>query len=237
MILDRLAQQARLRVAEAIARQPRAQLAAELDGRPVRAQRPFEEALRGPGLALICEFKRASPSRGPIAPDADIAQQLKRYAAGGAAAISCLTEPSGFMARETDFAEARAAVRLPLLQKDFVVDAYQIDQAALQGADAILLIVALLPDDELAALLAHAEGRGLSALVECHDEAEIRRAVAVGARIIGVNNRDLRSFSVDRDNARRLCALVPGDRLYVAESGVRSAEDLLGYARAGATPP
>lgn len=180
----------------------------------------FEQALRRPGMSFICEVKRASPSKGLIAPDFPYIDIARAYEAAGADCISCLTEPKWFLGSDGIFREIRGTVSLPMLRKDFVVDAYQIDQAKVMGADAVLLICALLDTTAIARYLEKCDALGLAALVEAHDAAEIASAVSAGARIIGVNNRNLKDFSVDFGNAARLRDLIPPGTVYVAESGV-----------------
>lgn len=180
----------------------------------------FEQALRRPGMSFICEVKRASPSKGLIAPDFPYIDIARAYEAAGADCISCLTEPKWFLGSDGIFREIRGTVSLPMLRKDFVVDAYQIDQAKVMGADAVLLICALLDTTAIARYLEKCDALGLAALVEAHDAAEIASAVSAGARIIGVNNRNLKDFSVDFGNAARLRDLISPGTVYVAESGV-----------------
>jgi indole-3-glycerol phosphate synthase len=196
-------------------------------------RRDFAAALRSGKPALIAEFKRASPSAGPIAAHAEPSEVAAAYERGGAAALSVLTEPERFGGSFADLRAARGATALPVLCKDFVVDAYQIWEAAAEGADAVLLIVAALDDAQLAGFLALAGRLGMAALVEVHDEGEIERAKAAGAGIVGINNRDLRTFAVDLSTARRLRErIVPGTAV-VAESGYRTADDLAACAAAG----
>jgi indole-3-glycerol phosphate synthase len=198
---------------------------------PVRS---LTRALRRPEqIACIAEFKRRSPSAGWIGEAADPAATARAYAAGGAQALSILTDGPFFGGNLDDLGRARAACELPVLRKDFIVDRYQIVEARAAGADAILLIVAALSDPELSALLAATREIGLEALVEAHDEDEVRRAGAAGAAIIGINNRDLRTFTVDRDLACRLRAGIPADRIVVAESGIRDAADVARLRAAG----
>jgi indole-3-glycerol phosphate synthase len=182
---------------------------------------------------IIAEFKRASPSAGSIAPDADPAAVASAYERGGAAAISIITEPDRFRGGFSDLQAARAAVSLPVLCKDFVVDEYQLWEAAAEGADAVLLIVAALDAPELEELLELASALRLAALVEVHDEDEARRAVASGARLIGVNNRDLRTFSVDTETALRVRTSIPAGVTVVAESGYSTHGDVSECGRAG----
>ena len=194
----------------------------------------FAAALKKPGISLICEIKKASPSKGLISPDFPYMKIAADYEAAGADCISCLTEPEYFLGSDTVFREIRSAVRLPMLRKDFTVSAYQLDQARVMGADAALLIVSLMDEGTLAAYLERCEALGIAALTETHDEAEIRTAVSAGAKIIGVNNRNLKDFTVDFDNAARLRDRIPADCIYVAESGVRGPEDVERLRRIGA---
>lgn len=184
--------------------------------------------------AIIAEFKRRSPSSGDIDPAAEPAAVAAAYERGGAAAMSVLTEAAAFGGSLDDLRAAREACALPVLCKDFVVDAYQIWQAAAAGADAILLIAAILDDNLLRGLFALASALQVAPLVEVHDETDLRRALAIGAGLIGVNNRDLRTFAVDASTVERLAKLVPPGRVLVAESGYRSAADIDAAARCGA---
>lgn len=195
---------------------------------------PFEAALAAPGLSFICEVKKASPSKGVIAEDFPYLEIAKSYEAAGAAAISCLTEPKWFMGADAYLEEIAEAVSIPVLRKDFVVCERMVYQAKVLGASAVLLICAILSDGELAAYRELAEGLGLSVLVEAHDEEEVARAVRAGAKVIGVNNRNLKDFSVDFENARRLRSAIPEGVLYVAESGVSCADDVAALAQLGA---
>ena len=187
---------------------------------------PFEKALAAPGISFVCEVKKASPSKGLIAPDFPYLRIAREYEEAGAAAISCLTEPDYFKGSDAYLREIAAAVKIPVLRKDFTVDPYMIYEAKALGASAVLLICAILDDTQLAEYLETAHSLGLSALVEAHDETEVRRALAAGARIIGVNNRDLHTFDVDINNSVRLRGLIPADRIYVSESGIRDADDV-----------
>jgi indole-3-glycerol phosphate synthase len=194
---------------------------------------PFSAALAAPGLSFICEVKKASPSKGVIAEDFDHLGIARSYEEAGAAAISVLTEPNFFQGSPRYLAEIAAAVNVPALRKDFIIDAYQIHEAASLGAAAVLLIVALLSDEQLAAFIAYAHSLGMDALVEAHTREELERALAAGAGIVGVNNRDLHSFEVDLSLSVRLREVVPSDVLYVAESGIRTLDDVALLARAG----
>lgn len=232
MILDELAAAARERVEAARRRAPDDVLAARAEALP-RGDSAFERALRQPGMTAICEVKRASPSKGLIAPHFPYVDIARAYEAAGAGCISVLTEPTRFLGRDEYLSRIRQAVGLPLLRKDFTVDAYQIDEAKALGADAVLLICRLLDDRQLQDALARCDVLGLTALVEAHDGIEVDRAVAAGARVIGVNNRDLATFQVDVGNALRLRERAPADRLFVAESGIRTAEDVAALRDAG----
>ena len=194
----------------------------------------FRAALRKPGMSFICEVKKASPSKGLISPDFPYLDIARDYEAAGADCVSCLTEPKWFLGSDAIFREIRGAIATPMLRKDFVVDAYQIDQAKVLGADAVLLICALLDTGTIARYLARCHDLGLAALVEAHDEAEIASAVVAGADIIGVNNRNLKDFSVDFSNAARLRDRIPRSAVYVAESGVQSPADVAALRRFGA---
>ncbi|GAA5163403.1 indole-3-glycerol phosphate synthase 1 [Ornithinimicrobium tianjinense] len=190
--------------------------------------------LRGDGFHVIAEVKRSSPSKGALAAIADPAGLAEDYAAGGASVISVLTEQRRFGGSLADLDAVRARVDIPVLRKDFVVDPYQVWEARAHGADLVLLIVAALEQDALVGLLERVESLGMQALVEVHDEQELRRAVEAGARILGVNNRDLRTLEVDRSTFARLAPLVPEGVVRVAESGVRGPLDVMSFADAGA---
>lgn len=185
----------------------------------------FENALRKPGMSFICEVKKASPSKGIISADFPYLDIARAYETAGADCISCLTEPKWFLGSDQIFGEIRKTVATPMLRKDFTVDVYQIYQAKVLGANAVLLICALLDTETVARYLELCETLGLAALVEAHDREEIASAVSAGARIIGVNNRNLKDFSVDFSNAARLRDLIPPETIYVAESGVKGPED------------
>jgi indole-3-glycerol phosphate synthase len=187
--------------------------------------RDFAAALARPGLAVIAEVKRRSPSKGALNPDLVPGVLAKQYDAGGAAALSVLTDEDHFGGSAADLVEARSSVDLPVLRKDFTVDGRDLAEARFMGADAALLIVAALDDAELHDLHGIALDLGLAALVEAHDEHEVERALAAGARIVGVNQRDLVTFQVDTDRAVRVAAAIPDGVLKVAESGIRSPDD------------
>jgi indole-3-glycerol phosphate synthase len=187
---------------------------------------PFERAIAAPCLSFICEVKKASPSKGIIAEDFPYLQIAREYEAAGAAAISVLTEPDYFLGSDQYLREIAAAVSCPALRKDFVIDPYQIYEAKILGAKAVLLICALLDAKTLAEYIKTARELNLSSLVEIHNEAEAEQAVRAGARIIGFNNRDLKTFKVDLAVTARLRSLIPAGILTVAESGIKSVEDV-----------
>jgi indole-3-glycerol phosphate synthase len=191
-------------------------------------------ALRSPGVGVIAEVKRSSPSRGDLAEIADAAELAGEYAAGGARCVSVLTEGRWFGGSLDDLVAVRAAVKVPVLRKDFIVSSYQVHEARAHGADLILLIVAALEQNALIGLLERVESLGMTALVEVHDEDEADRALAAGARVIGVNARDLRTLEIDRTVFERIAPGLPNHVVKVAESGVRGPHDLIKYASAGA---
>jgi len=229
--LDRLLDGARGRVAAARAALPLDELRERARGVPPPPS--FLEALTGPGVQVIAEVKRASPSRGDLAPGIGAADQARAYLAGGAAAVSVLTEPDRFKGSLDDLREV-AALGAPTLRKDFIVDAYQVWEARDAGAAAVLLIVAALDDEVLSLLLHEARAAGVDALVEVHDPDEAERAVATGAHIIGVNARDLRTFELDAGAFARIRPHLPDRVVAVAESGVRGPDDVARAAHQGA---
>jgi indole-3-glycerol phosphate synthase len=198
--------------------------------RPPENPFAFEQALArkqaAGAIAFICEVKKASPSKGVIAADFPYIEIARDYQAAGADAISVLTEPDYFQGSNDYLTEIKEQVTIPVLRKDFIIDAIQIYEASLIGADAILLICSILDTDTIREYLEIADALGLSALVEAHDEAEVEQALAAGARVIGVNNRNLKTFEVDLQNSIRLRQLVPPEILFVSESGIRTAEDI-----------
>lgn len=187
---------------------------------------PFEKALARQGISFICEVKKASPSKGVIAEEFPYREIAREYEQAGASALSVLTEPFYFQGSDDYLKEIERAVHIPILRKDFTVDAYMLYEAKCIGASAVLLICAILDDRQLMTYMEIAQELGLSALAEAHTEEEVRRALACGARIIGVNNRDLKTFQVDIHTSERLRRLVPKDVLYVSESGIKSPEDV-----------
>lgn len=208
---------------------------AELEQRAASyAPRDFPAALRGPGLSVIAEVKQRTPSMGVLSDDYRPGELAAQYERGGAAAISVLTNTFGFGGELEHLDGVRAATALPILRKDFITDAYQVVEARAHGADAVLLIVAALQPRELKHLLAVAQHHGLAALVEVHDDAEVRAANLAGATLIGVNHRDLRTFAVDLSLTERLRSRIPRDCVLVAESGVKTREDAQRMRAAGA---
>lgn len=187
---------------------------------------PFEQALSQEGIGFICEVKKASPSKGVIAEDFPYVEIAKEYEKAGASAISVLTEPIFFQGSLEFLKEIRAQVNVPLLRKDFVIDEYMIYEAKAAGASAILLICSILTDEQLKTYRVLAERLGMSALVEVHDEEEVQRALAAGSRIIGANNRDLKTFQVNIQNSLGLRGLIPPKVLFVSESGIKGPKDI-----------
>lgn len=226
MILDKLAESSRRRVEERKRTRSLEALRREAEARNAQTGFPFETALGRQGLSFICEVKKASPSKGVIAEEFPYLQIASEYEAAGADAVSCLTEPEYFLGSDRYLEEIAGKISLPVLRKDFTVDPYMIYEAKILGASAVLLICAILDREEVREGIRIADSLGLSALVEAHDEAEVEKALDAGARIVGVNNRDLRTFQVDLNNSRRLRAMVPPDILFVSESGIRTPEDI-----------
>lgn len=226
MILDEIAAHTRLRMEEQKQRVPFAEVKARAEALDANTGFPFERALKQDGISFICEVKKASPSKGVIAEDFPYLQIAQEYEAAGASAISVLTEPFYFKGEDRYLKEIAAAVQIPILRKDFVVDEYMIYEAKLLGASAVLLICAILPPELLRQYLETAHRLGLSALVEAHTKEEVRIAVDAGARIVGVNNRDLQTFQVDVTTSIRLRQEVPHELLYVSESGIATPEDV-----------
>jgi indole-3-glycerol phosphate synthase len=228
-ILDEIAAKTRLRVARAktnapldLVRSKALEVCQTRNGDTM----PFEKALAAPGLSFICEVKKASPSKGIIAENFPYLEIAKEYEAAGASAISVLTEPEYFLGSDRYLQEIATETNIPVLRKDFVVDSYQIYEAKILGAQAVLLIAALLDVKTIAAYVTTASELKLSALVEIHSEAEAEQALEAGAKIIGVNNRDLKTFKVDTGITTRLKKAMPAGIITVAESGIRSADDV-----------
>ncbi len=224
-ILERLAGDARMRTEQAKKEIPLAEIKRRALSLP-KGEFAFTRALERPGVSFICECKKASPSKGILAAEYPYLQIAREYEAAGADCISILTEPNWFLGADRHLQEIAESVSIPCLRKDFTVDEYMIYTAKVLGADAVLLICSILDEAELREFLCICEALGLSALVEAHDEGEVCTAVKAGARIIGVNNRNLKDFSVDTGNSHRLRNLIPRDVLFVSESGISSAEDV-----------
>ncbi len=222
-VLDRILDETRAAVAERKRAVPLEELRERAAG---GSPRGFRAALERPGIGVIAEFKRRSPSKGPLRADADVAEIAAAYERAGAAAMSVLTEQPNFAGSLADLRAARAACELPLLRKDFVVEPYQLHEALAAGADAVLLIVAALDPAELASLHDTALDLGLDVLVEVHDAAELAVAASAGATLIGVNNRDLRDFTVDVSRTSQLLARMPPGATVVSESGISTPEQL-----------
>jgi indole-3-glycerol phosphate synthase len=229
--LDQLVVAARQDVERRRAEVPVSTLEGQLSER--ERDRPFSEALVRPGLSLVAEFKRRSPSSGDIRPGAGVEEIAAAYERGGAAALSVVTEERFFGGSLADLRAARAASDLPILRKDFVVDPYQLYEAAVSGADAVLLIVVALADEELWRLHDDARALDLDCLVEVHDERDLERALALDCDVIGINNRDLRDLSVDLETTSELMTDVPAGKTVVAESGYGSREQLAELERFG----
>lgn len=225
-ILDEIAEYTHLRVERLKEGRPFSQVMRDALALPADTGFPFQKALTNGDIAFICEVKKASPSKGVIAADFLYLEIAKEYEAAGAAALSVLTEPRWFLGSDAYLREIAKAVSIPVLRKDFIVDEYMIYESKCLGASAVLFICALLDAETLTHYLQIARSLGLSALVEAHTEEEVRMAVSSGADIIGVNNRDLKTFEVDLEASARLRCLVPPDVLFVSESGIRTAEDV-----------
>ena len=227
-ILEEIAARTRERIAKEKSRISVSELENRIQevNKNARQKITFLQALQKDGMSYICEVKKASPSTGLIAPDFPYLAIAKEYEQAGASAISCLTEPFYFQGADQYLREIAAAVQIPVLRKDFTVDEYMIYQAKSLGASAVLLICAILDDGELRAYRQLAKELGLDALVEAHDEYEVDRALNLGAEIVGVNNRDLRTFQVDMNNSIRLRKMAPDNVVFVSESGIRTPEDI-----------
>lgn len=227
-ILEEIAARTRERIAKEKSRISVSELENRIQevNKNARQKITFLQALQKDGMSYICEVKKASPSKGLIAPDFPYLAIAKEYEQAGASAISCLTEPFYFQGADQYLREISAAVQIPVLRKDFTVDEYMIYQAKSLGASAVLLICAILDDGELRAYRQLAKELGLDALVEAHDEYEVDRVLNLGAEIVGVNNRDLRTFQVDMNNSIRLRKMAPDNVVFVSESGIRTPEDI-----------
>ena len=232
-ILDKLANYAKERTEEAkrnISASDMKKMALDLK----KGDFAFEKALRKDGLSFILECKKASPSKGLIAPEFPYLSIAKEYEAAGADCISVLTEPKWFLGKNEYLAEIAREVKIPCLRKDFTVNEYMIYEARVLGASAVLLICSILSKAQIEEYLGICNELGLSAIVEAHDEKEVNTAVEANAGIIGVNNRNLKDFTVDSNNSRKLRELIPSDRIFVSESGLKTPEDIANIRRAGA---
>ncbi len=232
-ILDTIAEYARQRVEDARLQVPLSEIKARAKDLPVK-DFSFEKALSREGMSFICECKKASPSKGIIAENFPYLEIARDYERAGADCISVLTEPKWFLGSDRFLEEIARKVSIPCLRKDFTVDEYMIYEAGILGASAVLLICSILGRDQLEEYIGIASELGLSALVEAHDEKEIEMALDAGARIIGVNNRNLKDFSVDTDNSKRLRSMIPENVLFVSESGVRDRSDVAKLEEIGA---
>lgn len=232
-ILDRLAEYARERTEQAKMKIPLEEIKRQALSLP-KGSFAFENALNKTGISFICECKKASPSKGLIVPDFPYLQIAKEYEAAGADCISVLTEPKWFLGSDEYLKEIACAVSIPCLRKDFTVDEYMLYEAKVFGASAVLLIASILSENQIKEYIGICDELGLSALVETHDKAEVSSSIKAGARIIGVNNRNLKDFSVDTDNSRRLRELIPRDVLFVSESGVSTSDDVAKLREIGA---
>ena len=232
-ILEQLAAHAAYRTEQAKKKMPAAEIKAQALSMET-GDFSFEKALRKPGISFICECKKASPSKGVIAPTFPYLEIAGQYEDAGADAVSVLTEPKWFLGSDAYLREIAEAVSIPCLRKDFTVDEYMIYEAKLLGASAVLLICSILEEAQIKEYLAVCDVLGLSALVETHDEAEVDMALSAGARVIGVNNRNLKDFTVDTENSRRLREKIPREVLFVSESGVSGPEDVVKLAQIGA---
>lgn len=226
MILEEIAAKTKERIAARKSRIPLGEIKAQAKGMECNTNFPFEAALGKEGMSFICEVKKASPSKGVIAEQFPYVEIAREYERAGADAMSILTEPFYFQGSNEYLSAIRKEVKIPLLRKDFTVEEYMIYEAKAIGADAVLLICAILSPMQLEEYAGIAGELGLSALVEAHDEKEIQMALSAGARIIGVNNRNLKDFTVDISNSIRLRGLVPGNILFVSESGMKTRADI-----------
>lgn len=226
MILDELAAYAKTRVQKAQHKVPFSEIRKQAFGMNPDTGFPVEKALKEKGIHYICEVKKASPSKGVIAKEFPYLQIAKEYEAAGATMISCLTEPKWFKGQDEYLQEIARNVKIPVLRKDFTVDEYQIYEAKILGASCVLLICAILDTETIKRYLKICDKLGLSAIVEVHDEEEMTSAIQTGARIIGVNNRNLKDFTVDITNSTRLRSLAPKEILFIAESGIKTPEDI-----------
>lgn len=226
MILDDITAATRIRLEKALKLMPSEEIRRQAENMPTDNKYSFKAALKKDGLSFICEIKKGSPSKGIISEDFPYLSIAKKYQEMGADAISVLTEPDYFKGSNKYLEEIHGIVKTPLLRKDFVIDEYMIYKAKVIGASAVLLICSILEKSQLREYLEIAHSLGLSALVETHNEYEIETALTAGAQIIGVNNRDLKTFNVNPETSERLRKYVPEDKVFVAESGMHTAEDI-----------
>lgn len=231
MFLDDITAKVRLRLAEKTGIRPLSEITKELARQPV--PRDFRAALRKAGFGIIAEIKKASPAKGWLHEELDIVKQAKLYELGGACAVSVLTEPDFFRGSLEDLKSVKQAVSLPVLRKDFILEAYQVYEARLYGADAVLLIASVLSLDTLEDLLKLASGLKMAALVEVHNEPELNAALKSGAQIVGINNRNLADFTVDLNTTLKLKPLIPPGVLVISESGISGREDAAKLEAAG----
>ncbi len=231
-ILEQLAGHAKERVEKAKIDKSLEETKAEALALP-RGNFEFEKSLRKADITFICECKKASPSKGIIAEDFDYLQIAKDYERAGANCLSVLTEPKWFLGKDDYLKEIASEISIPCIRKDFTVDEYMIYEAKILGAKAVLLICAILNEEQIKEYIHICDTLGISALVEAHDEEEVKVALKAGARIIGVNNRNLKDFSVDTGNSRRLRELIPRNVIFVSESGIQNADDIQELRKAG----
>ena len=224
-ILNTIAEYTKQRYAQIIKSKPLDEIKAQALAMP-KGNFEFEKALKNDTLSFICEVKKASPSKGIIAEDFPYLEIAREYEKAGAACISCLTEPKWFMGSDEYLKEIASSVSIPVLRKDFTVCEYQIYEAKLLGAKAVLLICALLDTDTIKEYIKICDSLGVSAVVEAHDENEVKSALSAGARIVGVNNRNLKDFSVDVNNSTRYRNMIPRDVVFVSESGIKTHDDI-----------
>lgn len=232
-ILDELADHARIRVEKAKAVKSAQDVKNAALALP-KGSFAFEKALKKDDIAFICECKKASPSKGIIAEEFPYLEIAKQYEKAGADCISVLTEPKWFLGSDAYLEQIAKSVNIPCIRKDFTVDEYMIYEAKLLGASAVLLICSILPEDKIKEYIGICDTLGLSALVETHNEDEVKSAVRAGARVIGVNNRNLKDFSVDTENSKKLRSIIPESAVFVSESGIRNADDINALREIGA---
>ncbi|MDR1754642.1 MAG: indole-3-glycerol phosphate synthase TrpC [Eubacterium sp.] len=225
-ILDEIAKRTGDRIASSKIRAPLSQIRDKAESLKKIGDFPFEKALKAKDISFICEIKKASPSKGVISEDFPYVQIAKDYEDAGASCISVLTEPYFFQGSDSYLIEIAKTTSIPILRKDFIVDEYMIYESKILGASAILLILAILEESRISEYLQIAHSLGLSALVETHDEREVESALNAGARVIGINNRNLKTFEVDINTSIRLRPLVPKQKIFVCESGIKTNEDI-----------